>query len=56
MKNMENDVEINRYEFIIDIAISDGFNFEMNIPFIKFFYCGRCFIWIDLNNENNDLE
>lgn len=25
MKNMENDVEINRYEFIIDIAISDDF-------------------------------
>ena len=27
MKNMENDVEINRYEFIIDIAISDDFDF-----------------------------
>lgn len=27
MKNMENDVEINRYEFIIDIAISDDFEF-----------------------------
>ncbi len=27
MKNMENDVEINRYEFIIDIAFSDDFMF-----------------------------
>jgi uncharacterized protein (TIGR02687 family) len=27
MKNMENNVEINRYEFIIDIAISDDFMF-----------------------------
>jgi len=27
MKNMENDVEINRCEFIIDIAISDDFDF-----------------------------
>lgn len=27
MKNMENDVEINRYEFIIDIAITDDFDF-----------------------------
>jgi uncharacterized protein (TIGR02687 family) len=27
MKNMENDVEINRYEFTIDIAISDDFEF-----------------------------
>lgn len=28
MKNMENDVEIKRYEFIIDIAISDEFVFD----------------------------